>query len=222
MVFSAILPESKTPQSDLRALGLNPDYARYSGTLAWSPGTGVGDVSLVNSIQTNVSSFSVMEFYLARPAHMWRHLHARLRTALSLRPSYCGNFDKSAGRPPLARSNAIALWSFIHEHCLSRIAVVLLAAAVLFPIAGLIHLWRPRTASSRRWIELGILLAACCAASFFVAAFADESADNIKHQYLFNLLLDTCFGFGLVAALQSLRRANPKESRQSTESPRAN
>ncbi|MGA2039834.1 MAG: hypothetical protein ABSH42_11195 [Bryobacteraceae bacterium] len=223
MVFSAILPESVTPQSDLRALGLNPDYARYSGTLAWSPGTGVADGSLVNAIEDHVSSFSLLEFYLVRPARLWRHVHARLHTALSLRPAYCGNFDKSAGRPPGARSDAIALWGFVHEHCLSPIAVLLLGAAVLFPAGGLAFLWRCRsTPSARRWVELAMLLAACCATAFFAAAFGDESADNIKHQFLFNLLLDTCLGFGLVAALQWLRRLSTNEERRSADSPQPN
>jgi len=222
MVFSAILPESHTPGSDLSALGLNPDYARYSGTLAWSQDTGVADVSLVHAIQAKVTSFSLMEFYLMRPARMWRHIRARLPAALSLRPEFCGNFDKSAGRPPGAKSNAFALWSYIHERYLSRIAILLLGGVILLPAGGLVLVWRRRsTASTRRWSELGILLGACCATAFFVAAFGDAS-DNVKHQFLFNLLLDACLGFGLVAVLQSLMRTRSNRHRQPAGLPRAN
>ena len=49
--------------------------------------------------------------------------------------------------------------------------------------------------------ELGVCLATCCLVSFFAAAFGD-AWDNVKHQFLFNLLLDTCLVFGFVAALQ--------------------
>jgi hypothetical protein len=206
MVFSGILPESEDARSDLKALGLDPNYARYSGTLPWSPGTGVADGTLVNALQANVSSFSLMEFYLMRPARMWRHLQARFPAALSLRPEFCGNFDKSAGRPPGARSNAFALWSGFHERCLSRIAVLLLGALVLVPAGGLVFLLRHRSATpARRWVELGILLAACGSTAFFVAAFGDVY-DNVKHQFLFNLLLDASLVFGFVGALHCWRR----------------
>src|SRR5580700_8595103 len=39
MIFSGILAESKNPAADLRALGLDPQLAKYSGTGAWSPET---------------------------------------------------------------------------------------------------------------------------------------------------------------------------------------
>jgi hypothetical protein len=206
MVFYGILPESEDARSDLKALGLDPNYARYSGTLPWSPGTGVADGALVNALQANVSSFSLMEFYLRRPARLWRHLQARLPTALSLRPECCGNFDRSAGRPPGARSNAVALWSRFHKRYLSRIALLLLSALVLVPTGSVVFvLGAGAAACARRWAELGILLATCCLTAFFVAAFGDVY-DNVKHQFLFNLLLDACLVFGFVAALHGLRR----------------
>jgi hypothetical protein len=200
-VFYGILPESQDPEADLKALGLDPSYARYSGTLAWTAGTGVADGALVNAIEAKVSPFGLMAFYLKRPRRMWRHVEARLPTALALRPEFCGNFDKSAGRPPGARSDAIALWSRFHERCLSRIATFLLAALVLAVVGGGLALLLLNTGESvRRWTELAICLATCCLLAFFVAAFGD-AWDNVKHQYLFNLLLDTCLIFGLVAAL---------------------
>jgi hypothetical protein len=204
VIFYAILPESPDPRADLKALGLNPEYARYSGTVAWSPNTGVADGNLVNAIEADVSSFKLMAFYLKRPARMWRHIHALLPTALSLRPEFCGNFDSSAGRPPGARSYAVALWSRIHERILSRIAVFLLAALALVVAGGLVFL-KKIAAALGGWAELAICLAACCLMAFFVSAFAD-AWDNVKHQFLFNLLLDTCMVFVFAAALSGIRR----------------
>ena len=215
MVFSGILPEAEDARADLKALGLDPNYARYSGTLPWSPGTGVADGNLVNALQANVSSFSLMEFYLRRPARLWRHLQARLPAALSLRPEFCGNFEKSAGRPPGARSNAVALWSHFHERYLSRMALLLFGALLLVPVGGVgFVLNHGAAASTRRWAELVILLTTCCSTAFFVAAFGD-AYDNVKHQFLFNLLLDACLVFGFVAALHRFEawRSNEKHRR---------
>ena len=77
-IFFGILPESDDPQSDLKALGLNPGYAQYSGTVAWSPGTGVADGVLVNALLNDVSSFRLTTFYLKRPRRMWRHVRRAL------------------------------------------------------------------------------------------------------------------------------------------------
>jgi hypothetical protein len=128
VVFYGILPASNNPESDLAALGLNPEYARYSGTLPWSPGTGVADGALVNALQLKVSPVSVMAFYLKRPARMWQHIETLFPAYLSLRPEFCGNFDRSAGRPPGARSNAIALWSTFHDRALSRVGAFVLSS----------------------------------------------------------------------------------------------
>jgi hypothetical protein len=203
VVFYGILPGSHDPQSDLIALGLNPDYARYSGTLPWSPGTGVADGALVNAVLANVTPLRVAEFYMRRPARMWRHVRTLLPTYLSLRPEFCGNFDISAGRPPGARSDAIALWSRFHERGLSRIGPVLLATLVLAIVGGcLVSILNRRSAAVvQRWTELGTCLAACCLTAFLAAAFGDAYY-NAKHQFLFNLLLDTCLVSGFVAALQ--------------------
>jgi hypothetical protein len=208
-IFFGILPESPDPQSDLEALGLNPGYAQYSGTVAWSPGTGVADGALVNALLNDVSSFRLMTFYLKRPRRMWRHIDALFPTVLSLRPEFCGNFDRSAGRLPGARSDAIALWSRFHERGLLRIAHLLLPALVLVVVSGLLVLLLNggSTVAVRRWTELAICLAACCLTAFLAAAFGD-AWEPVKHQFLFNLLLDTCLVFGLVAALRySLRPA---------------
>ena len=78
VIFFGILPGSDDPQSDLKALGLNPDYARYAGTVAWSSGTGVRDGALVNAVEANVTSFGLMAFYLKRPMRMLGRLEELL------------------------------------------------------------------------------------------------------------------------------------------------
>jgi hypothetical protein len=206
VIFFGILPESGDPGADLKALGLDPNYAQYSGTVAWSAGTGVGDGTLVNAIQAHVNSFKLVAFYLSRPVRIWQRLEELLPISLSLRPEFCGNFDRSAGRRPGANSEAIALWSRFHERGLSRIAPLLLGELIVVVICGgLLLFLSDCSAAVRRWRELGICLATCCLTAFFVALFGD-AWDTVKHQFLFNLLLDTCLVFGFVVALQSTVR----------------
>ena len=199
VVFFGILPDSSDPAADLRALGLDPVYVKYSGTLAWTEGTGVGDGYLVNALQERVSSIKLASFYLMRPTRLWKRVETELQVAFSLRPEFCGNFDQSAGRFPGARSHAIALWSYFHERWLSQIGAVLLGALLLAPVGGIALLWtKPVLPGLRRWIELAICLSVCCLMAFAAAAFGD-TWDSVKHLYIFNLLLDICLVSALVA-----------------------
>ncbi|MGA3185817.1 MAG: hypothetical protein ABSF22_01790 [Bryobacteraceae bacterium] len=195
-IFYGILPDSPDPRSDLMALGLNPDYARYSGTLPWDPESGIADGYLVNALLEKITPVGLVEFYMRRPGRMWRHFRPLLPSYFSLRPEFCGNFVQSTGRPPGARSYAIGLWSRIHERVLSRVGLFLLAALVLGIAGGVLLLIVKRSAPPDvlRWTELGTCLAACCLTAFLAAAFGD-TYDNTKHQFLFNLLLDTCLVF---------------------------
>ncbi len=211
MIFMAVLPESKDPASDLKSLGLDPKYVRYSGTLAWSPNTGVADGYLVNAIQAAVTPITVVEFYVRRPSRMWTHIRSVLSVALSLRPEFCGNFDQSAGKPPGARSYSFAIWSQFHERFLSSIAVFLLGALTITPLACAVALLSRRkfAPSFRRSLEVTMILATCCLLAFLSAAFGD-AWDNVKHQYLFNLLLDVSIVWVALAGLSALQRALPR------------
>ena len=97
-IFMAILPESRTPDADLQALGLYPRLVSYSGTGAWTPRTAFGE--LYNGVLLHdVTGATVARFYLLHPARIWRRAKALLPVAFSLRPEWCGNFEASAGRP---------------------------------------------------------------------------------------------------------------------------
>jgi len=203
-VFFGILPESTRPEADLASLGLDRSYAQYSGTVAWSPGTGVADGALVQAVERQLNPLKLFGFYLSRPARLHQHVERVLQNALSLRPEFCGNFEESAGRRPGARSDAIAFWSGFHSRCLGRIGDFLVGALLVSTLIGLAMIVRMgRKHDCRRWLEFGVFVGICCLMAFSVAAFGD-AWDNVKHQFLFNLLLDTCLVFVVVTAFESV------------------
>lgn len=204
MVFYAILPESHDPAGDLKLLHLNPDYAKYSGTLPWSPNTGVADGKLIDAVMQNVTPFTIVRFYLQHPRRLLKHLKIVLRTTFSLRPDFCGNFEKSAGKPAGARTDSFSLWSRFRARWFPSAGLYLVASLLLAPAVWIVVLIRNRKSLGPDilcWSELGISLLVYCAMSFFAAAFGD-AWDIIKHQFQFNLLLDTSLLFALAVALQ--------------------
>lgn len=197
LVFMAILPESKNPAADLEALGLDPRLLSYSETGPWSPKTVYPRLHDSGEIGRKVTLLTADWFYLTRPARLWRHIKTMLPVSTSLRPEWSGNFEPGAGHPAGARSSAFSLWSGVHERVLVRVIRFLLLA---LPIPALFALLlRIRTAKPSLWLDFGGLLALCCLAAFLTAILGD-AWDNVRHLYLFNLLLDAC----LLAAGASL------------------
>lgn len=189
LVFLAIVPESRNSTADLKALGLDPRLRDYSATGTWSPNTAFPALHQSGAIGKVVTLPSVVRFYILRPTRMWRHIQAKLPIATSLRPEWCGNFEPSAGFPPGARSRAFALWSTFHERVLVHGIKYILFLLPVPPLWGVLR--RIRGMRSELSVEFFGLLALCCLASFFTALFGD-AWDNVRHLYLFNLLLDAC------------------------------
>jgi hypothetical protein len=207
MIFSGILAESKNPEADLRALGLDPQLARYSGTGAWSPGTYFPEMA-ASGVLRRVNTFSVLRFYLLRPARMWRRLHTALPVVASLRLTGYGNFEPSAGLPPKTLSSAFSLWRGFHEYVLARGSKWIVFALAGWPLLAAWQWVRNGDTLRRRRIELLTLLPVCCLAALCSAMYGD-AFDMVKHMYLFNLLLDAGILLLAAAAVGALARRSP-------------
>jgi hypothetical protein len=202
LLFLSVIPESRNPAADLQALGLDWRLQDSSRTGAWSPDTRYPELETTGDIGAKVTQFRLLRFYLARPARFWRHIQAKLPTAMLMRPPY-GNFEPDAGPPHLSR--AFALWSDFHEHVLQRVAKWILFL-LLAPAAVVAVQWR----NKELWMEFLALLGLCTLVAFLTAIFGD-SWDDIKHLFLFNLMLDALFVSSLALAVSWFsRRRVPK------------
>ena len=214
MVFSGILPESKDPAEDLRALGLDPSLAKYSGTGAWSPVTDFPRLAESGVLESNITTFTILRFYITRPARLWRRLHGVLPQISRLRPDY-GNFEPSAGLPPKAISRAFTLWSYFHARVLPVFNKWIVFALAGWPIFAAWTWLREPNGLRRKRLELVTLLPVCCLAALFGAVFGD-AFDLIKHMFLFNLLLDVCLVWVTAAGVGRLLNGSwrPPQSRR--------
>ena len=194
-IFMAILPESPTPAADLQDLGLDPKLVSFSGTGAWTPRTAF-PVLYDHVLVQNVTGATVARFYLQHPTRIWRRAKALLPVAFSLRPEWCGNFEQSAGRPEGAKTTSFTLWNHFHERLLTPAGRVILIALAVLPLIAF-----------RRGLHFKFFgaLAACTLIAFLTAACGD-AWDNVKHMYLFNLLLDAT----LISALALLPRRSAR------------
>jgi hypothetical protein len=205
-VFMAILPESKDPARDAQALGLTPDWLKYSGTGAWTQGTNLYEAVKTGVIGKTITHGTIARFYLMRPGRIWRHAKRVLPVAFSLRPDTCGNFERSAGFPPGAQSQTFDAWSGFHEHGLAALGKLILIALLICPIVC-VAAWQRTGREARRLIEFFALLSICCLLSFGIAICGD-AWDNVKHLFLFNLLLDTWMVAGVAFLFQRVQASS--------------
>lgn len=197
-VFLGILPVSPDPDADLRWFGLQPELKEYIGTGALGAKTALHVNGFAAEFQKRVTWPRLARYYAMHPARTLAHIRTVLPAALSLRPEFCGNLEKATvlarfgegarenGNGALARSYAFAMWSRLHEQYLNAAWVLaLLAASIPFALVIGYRSGRPRL------FEMYAALALAAILSFFAAVLAD-AWDNVKHLFLFNVLLDAC------------------------------
>jgi len=211
MVFMDILPKSGDPADQLRDLSLDPSLAKYSGSGAFAPSTGFWNPAFQNQLDSNVSRGTILWFYFRHPAKLLEYLRAVLPRGTSLRAEGVGNFERSAGYPPFARSRSFALWSRFRERFLSRWSSGVLTGLMLgVLLAGWIA-HSARDLPTQLLAECFAILALMALASFFTAALGDAH-DIVKHLHLYNVLTDICLVFVTAAGISRLTRT-PNTSR---------
>lgn len=191
VAFFAILPTSDDKPKHLAELGFDESYSKWIGTHAYDRGSRVGEPEFYRELLRRSSQFKIAYFLATHPTITVNILLKRLDEAAFVRPLNFGNYDRSAGRPPLAQSNAFSLASSTKSWLFLGRPFLLLAYAL---ILGAIALRHPAS----------IALAATTLLAFAVGAFGD-SLDVTRHLTLFNMLLDLLLLAALHAALKRAR-----------------
>jgi len=197
-VFMGILPVSADPHGDLRWFGLRPELAEYSGTGGLGVRTAMHLPGFPDELGRRVTQPKLALFYLTHPGRAWARIREVLPVSLSLRPEFCGNYEKAVvlkrygehsrenGNGALARSHCFSLWSDFREWSSGRAAAWVLLGLLVTGI------WKIR--------GLYGVVALCAVVSFLIAILAD-GWDNVKHLLLFNLLLDVCVATAIVTVV---------------------
>jgi hypothetical protein len=84
MIFMDMLPRSSDAALELRTLGLDPGYAKYSGWGAFAPSTTFWDVPFQDQLDRNVTRFTIVRYYLDNPRRFLGYLQNVLPRGASL------------------------------------------------------------------------------------------------------------------------------------------
>jgi len=207
VIFSQILPASKTPDRALAELGLDGSYRQFIGLQAYSPGVPLDDPVFDADFRRRTSFRRIAEFYLRHPADAWTALRTSLDEAGRFQ-SPLGNFDSRSGKPPAAKYESfqpVSGWKrrLFHHHG-ARLLAFFLGLGLLVP--G--WLWWDRARLPEGAVWGGAVLAGMAASTLVVSALADVY-DQFRHQVVAFALFDML----LVAVVWLVSRAGRRTLR---------
>ncbi len=189
VVFYEILPHSPDPGADAAALGLDPAWVRYSGTDAFAAGTPLDDPDFRVRFLRAVGYRRIARFYLERPRRLGERL-ARVSSKMwTLRPSY-GNYERSAERPALTKTERFAAWSRLRRRLLAPHALAALALLYGVNVAVAIGTWRRASPSGRLFRETMLAAVAMSATAFGVCLLTNAPPDFSRVFYVAQALCD--------------------------------
>ena len=213
-IFMDLLPNSSTPQEDLIALGLNPNYALYSNTTPYQPDSPLNNPNFETDFSAKIKSSTLPLFYLTHPDRLYTLCVRCVKHMFSTRVSRLGYYEAYTGKPPLAAPYGI--WSTVRENVFPR-SIFFLTIFFSTAIAALVLLFRTSSATLRSLYLLYLLFTSIAVAQFFIAILAGGGEPDLqKHLFMFNLAFDICLillVLGTVHRLQTFRPSFLKLSR---------
>ena len=188
-VFTELLRDSPQPSADLVELGLDPSLAAFAGTHPWTSGGPIGRPAFEAQFFARFGYLKLAGFYLRHPDRFVALTERALQSGLAIRPAALGNFEKSAGLPPQARSRSFALWSDLHASVLPGRAASFLALVVVLLVFPLVF-WRRASPQTRLLLELQSAAVLMAVAEFLAVVFVQGDMDAARVMLPVDLLLD--------------------------------
>lgn len=214
-VFNEILGFSSSPADDLLELGLAPELVIYARTTPFTPGAAkLEQPEFRRAFVDRIDSGKILRFYLHHPARLFASLERSARQALLGRPML-GNFERSAGLPPGAQSQALRCWSRLMwrfgPHTAAGILCFLLAN-----VLGAVPAWWLGDRERRLRAELAVALAVAALSQLVLVSIMQGSGDTARQMFLFEALFEILLLADVIFAVTGLsmlvRRAFPPGS----------
>jgi len=204
-VFLEMLPNSPTPGRDLEELGLPRTWTRYGGTSAYSEDSPFRDPAFRRELTKHVGHVRIAGFYAFHPARLFDLLHRAASFATVTRPWHLGNFDKSAGFPPRAKSQAFAIWSDLKMRVAPWGPWLLLVNVTAAAAVGAAAWRRAPNGTTRFAAEAHLALLVAFLFEFLIGVVGEGISDLVRHLYAFHVMFDLLLLSNLAFAVALFR-----------------
>lgn len=203
-IFTDLLPNSRSPQKDLAELGLNPDYAVFSGTTPYQSDSPLKtDHQFQSEFFARITSHTLPLFYLTHPDRLYRLCVRGVKHSFSTRVRRLGYYEAHSGKPRYA--HPFGIWSVARESVFPR-SILFLAFFFATAIGVIVLFIKAASTTSRGIYLLYLLLMFIAVSQFFVAVIVGGGEPDLeKHLFMFNLGFDVCWSLFLLGAVNLLK-----------------
>ena len=204
MTFAGIVTGHDNVPADLHALGLPASWARYAGTSYWTKGGSVRHDPLYHRYAAKLSDGNIARFLLTHPSRIISVGQYEATQALHVRIAYLGSYAPSAGHPPGALEDRVALVSRLGGAIGSRLGLWYLVP-LWIAMAGVARA-ALRRQDRKPWRREGAAVVLCltgCAIAAFIPPGYFEGTAVTRHMLGMNLasLLPVPVAVALAASL---------------------
>ncbi len=181
VVFAEVLPHSPDPAADAAALGLDPDWLRYSGTNAFQADTPLRDSVFRVRFLEAIGYRKIVGFYARHPRRFAERVRRISQKLWTLRPSY-GNLEKSEAHPTRTLTDRGSAWSRWRLRLFGAQPVASLALLLGGNAAWCLATYRRATLRGRLLRET-ILAAAVMSATAFVVCLVTNAPPDFSRVF---------------------------------------
>ena len=206
-----ILMTSKNPENSLESFGIDPQYSLLDGSIYYEryPVADVEGEELKTDFYPKYNFVSVAAYYAAHPAEFMVMLNKAAKVDYAIRPDSIGNYQRSAGKAPEARTYFFALNSTAKEAVFPH--TVGFMFIWIFAVLALSLRDRKRTFVLACAILMGLL-------QMVVSIIGAGDADLSKHIFLYSAAFDFT-NFIVISTVFMRWRSNKQEAHVSVAEP---
>ncbi len=178
-----VLMTSPNPEQALEEFGLNRQYALLNNSIYYEryPAIDVENPMLFDDFYSRYGFVPVVSYYIRHPGQLLQMIDIAAREAYAIRPESIGNFERSYGAAPGARTSFFTLHSTIKLTAIPKTVGFILVWAAL---AGVIcHKDAGKLAVVLFTILIGL-------SQIGVSIIGAGDADLAKHVFLYNVTFD--------------------------------
>ena len=208
-VFFGALKDTKTPEKDLKQLGIDEKYAPLINTNAYMESDeypiDINTPEFQKDFYDKISKTDVLFFYMRHPVRFTHKVASSIENASSLRPLNTGNSETVL----MYHSNRYSAWSHIRvaSKFLYNPIVVFIIALIMTAYVVLVHIYLMRnkkaTSDGKRLylimamyvLIVGLWINMC------LPILGNGEADIMKHMFLFTNFMDVLFAVIIIAVV---------------------
>ncbi|MCD2348160.1 glycan biosynthesis hexose transferase WsfD [Clostridium guangxiense] len=207
-VFTGVLRGSKTPERDLKELGLNEKLVVFDGHSFYNKNKGLDPLgkTMMKEFYPNISNWKILGFYLNNPDRMWQKINDAAHSAYVFGKPKRFNFAKNQFYPEKKVNNfrieLIDKMPNLHHSVYGYIVF-----SIVYFIISFLYFIKSKERDIKLLNLMLIFILVSGSSQFILPVIGAGHGDFSKHLFLLNLSYDIMFGAALLWCIHVILKA---------------